>query len=236
MFGAPPSTSFDVRFSIFHIPVSISPFFWLIGSILAFQFAHSYNPSSDRLDPIAFAAAILAILISILVHEMGHAMVIRYVFGAAPFIVLHGLGGVTMHDRPYYYRTPRRLGRIFISFAGPFAGFLLSAVCVAVMIIFAERFQEESYLTLFLNVLFKIGVFWGILNLMPVYPLDGGQIFREICLQVSQRYGMQFSAGVSAVVAILLALLFFRMGSLFMPLLFGVLAYQSIQMLQTRRF
>ena len=234
MFGAPQPTPLDIRFVLFRIPISITPFFWLIGAFLAYGFAN--DPRNNQLDPIAFATAILAILISILVHELGHGLVIRYVFGATTMIFLHGFGGVAVHDRPYYYRTPRRLGRIFISFAGPLAGFLLSALCLGVLWNYSEMIVAGSYLRFFLNLVFSIGIFWGILNLLPVYPLDGGQIFREICLQVSQRYGMQVSIGLSAVTAILLALYFLKTGRPFGVFLFGVMAYQSIQMLQTRRF
>jgi len=235
MLGTPQQTSYDLRFVLFRIPVSITPFFWIIGAFLAYRFALNLQ-EDNRLDPIAFFAAILAILISILVHEMGHATVLRYVFRAYPFIVLHGFGGATMHDRPYGYRRPGRFGRIFISFAGPLAGFLLSAISLGIYYFSREAMEPDSYLVFFLNVLFIIGVYWGILNLMPVYPLDGGQIFREICLMVSQRHGMEASAGVSAVTAILLAIYFFQIDALIMVLVFGVLAWQSIQMLQTRRF
>jgi len=238
MFGAPQQTSYDVRFVLFRIPVSITPFFWIIGAFLAYRFAFNLQ-GDNRLDPIAFFAAILAILISILVHEMGHALALRYMCRAYPLIVLHGFGGATMHDRPYGYRSPGRLGRIFISFAGPLAGFLLSAICLGILLYPNTAIEQDGYLAFFLRVMLIIGIYWGILNLMPVYPLDGGQIFREICLLVSRRYGLEVSAGVSAVTAILLAILFFQMGgmgALIMVLLFGFLAWQSIQMLQTRRF
>ena len=235
MFGAPQPTSYDVRFVLFRIPISITPFFWLIGSLLAYSFAN--NPSEGRLDPMAFAIALLAILISIVVHELGHGLVIRYVFGASTMIFLHGLGGVAIHDNRFHYRTPRRWGRIFISFAGPLAGFLLSGISLGVilLLLYKEMFVKDSYLTFFLLRILEIGIVWGILNLMPIYPLDGGKIFREICLQVSQRHGMEFSAGVSAVTAILLTLLCIRF-SPFMAILFAVMAWQSIQMLQSRRF
>jgi Predicted membrane-associated Zn-dependent proteases 1 len=153
-----------------------------------------------------------------------------------PVVVLHGLGGVTMHDRPYYYRTPQRWGRILISFAGPLAGFLLSAVAYYSLYYFDSIIERGSYLALFLFYVFVIGIFWGILNLMPVYPLDGGQIFREICEMVSPRKGTRASLVVSAVVAILIAMLALLLGHLFLVLLFAVLAYQSIQTLQSRRF
>ena len=236
MFGAPQPTPYDVRFVLFRIPVSISPFFWIIGSFLAYSFVH--DSRNHHLDPIAFVVALLAILVSILAHELGHALVIRHVFGASTAIILHGLGGVSIHDRPYYYRTPQRLGRIFISFAGPLAGFVLSGACLGCLILFEvhELAGGNSYPGIFLRVLFLIGVFWGILNLMPVYPLDGGKIFREICLWVSPRHGMEVSAGISVVVAVLIAWLFLQRQEPFLTILFAVLAWQSIQALQTRRF
>ena len=232
MFGAPQPSPLDIRFVLFRIPVSITPFFWFIGSLLA------YNVSfrDGRLDPFAFGTAILAILVSILVHELGHGLVIRYVFGASTMIFLHGFGGVAVHNRPYYYRTPRRLGRIFISFAGPLAGFLLSAAGLGILWNANGIIDAESHLRFFLDLVCFIGIYWGVFNLLPVYPLDGGQIFREICLMVSQRYGMEVSAGISAVTAILLAIFFYQTSWYFGVFLFGILAYQSIQMLQTRRF
>jgi len=232
MLGNPQPSSSDVRFVLFGIPISISPIFWFMAAILGFL----WTETKDGLDMPAFLAVILAVLLSVLVHELGHALVIRYIFGALPVVVLHGLGGVTMHDRPYYYRTPRCWGRIFISFAGPLAGFLLSAVSLFSLFYFDSLIERGSYLAFFLACVASIGIFWGILNLMPVYPLDGGQIFREICEMISPRKGTQVSLVVSAVVAILIAMLALLLGQLFLVLLFGVLAYQSIQTLQSRRF
>lgn len=232
MFGSPQQTSLDVRFVLFQIPISITPFFWLIASLFGFM----WMENRDGLDMVAFLAVVLAILLAILVHEMGHALVVRYVFGAMPVVVLHGLGGVTMYDRPYYYRTPQRWGRIFISFAGPLAGFLLSAVCLLVLYHFGAIMERGSYLVYFLSVVATIGIFWGIFNLLPIYPMDGGHIFREICLMVSPRNGMQASLIVSAGMAGLLTLLSLRFHQPFIAILFGVMAWQNIQALQSRRY
>jgi len=235
MFGAPPPTQFDIRFVLFRIPVTVSPFFWILACILGYM----WSKHGSGIDAFAFIAVVLAVFLSILVHEMGHALVVRYVFGAIPVIILQGLGGITIYDRYYYYRNPGSWGQIFISFAGSLAGFMLSALCLLlVMFVFAEQSedQEPNYLSFFLIAMFVIGVFWGILNLMPVYPLDGGQIFREICLMISPRNGMNASLVVSAAVGIMITLLSLGIGEPLIALMFGVLAYQSIQKLQTRRF
>ena len=238
MFGAPPPTQFDIRFVLFRIPVTISPFFWILACILGYI----WSKHSSGIDTFAFVAVVLAVFFSILVHEMGHALVVRYIFGATPVVILQGLGGVTIYDRYFYYRKPGRWGQILISFAGPLAGFMLSAICLLLLVFFFTWGPEDqdpsyfSYLSFFLFAVFVIGMFWGILNLMPVYPLDGGQIFREVCLMVSPRNGMNASLVVSAAVGTMITLLSLGRGEPFIALMFGILAWQSIQMLQTRRF
>ncbi|MCL2348200.1 MAG: site-2 protease family protein [Planctomycetaceae bacterium] len=222
----PQQTPFDIRFTLFRIPISVGPFFWLVALIFC----------SDFRDGKLIAIGVFAFFLAILVHELGHALVIRYIFGASPWVVLHGFGGLTFHQPPYYYRTPRYAGRILISFAGPMAGFLLSFLCYFL----AGHFGEETlgkYLYFLLGFLYIIGIFWGVINLLPVYPLDGGQICREICQWIGPRRGVRVSLYISAVTGIIAAMLgFLLFRSFFLPLLFGLLAYQSIQMLQMRRY
>ncbi|MDR1383134.1 MAG: site-2 protease family protein [Planctomycetaceae bacterium] len=228
MFGVPLQTPFDLRFVLFKIPISVTPFFWLI----AFLFSSGGNHNL----PMFIVIRMFAIFLSILVHEMGHAMVIRYIFGAQPYVILHGFGGLTFHDRPYYYRTPKSWGQILISFAGPAAGFLFSFVFWVIYAVFSDKVSTNEYLLILLGNFIIIGIIWGILNLMPVYPLDGGQISREICHLISPRHGIRVSLVISVVVAIALALLALKSGDTFLAILFGFLAYGSIQMLQTRQY
>ena len=79
----------------------------------------------------------------------------------------------------------------------------------------------------------------AILNLLPIYPLDGGQISREIFLVVSPREGIRHSLILSMIVAGDLAALAAKRalsaegwGSWFIVLLFGYLAYSSYAALQ----
>jgi len=228
MFGVPLQTRFDVRFVLFGIPVAITPFFWIIALM--------FSTGSHQTPPLVVVINMFAILLSILVHELGHALVIRYIFGAQPYVILHGFGGLTFHERPYYYRTPNAWGQILISFAGPAAGFLLSAIAFAALIFLRESISEGNYLNQFLFVLCLIGIVWGIFNLLPVYPLDGGQISREICQMISPRNGIRVSLVISIIFAIGLGLLALQTGEVFLVLLCGFWAYGSFQMLQTGRY
>ena len=94
-----------------------------------------------------------------------------------------------------------------------------------------------------INDLIFINLFWGLMNLLPVWPLDGGQISRDAWTGASPRTGLKNSLGLSMLVAGLLAihcvlerfgksLLPLHIGSLYVALLFAVLALQSFQLMQ----
>ena len=87
---------------------------------------------------------------------------------------------------------------------------------------------------------------WGLVNLLPIWPLDGGQISRELCVQRRERAGVRLSVQISLYVSVALAIVslisflakrslipFLQLdGSLFPTLFFGLLAYGSYRVLQ----
>jgi len=93
--------------------------------------------------------------------------------------------------------------------------------------------------SLFLNQviidLLYVNIFWGILNLLPVYPLDGGQIAREVFTLGNPRAGITQSLQLSAGVAVLVAAYALLNQRFYMCLMFGYLAYASFQSLQMYR-
>jgi membrane-associated protease RseP (regulator of RpoE activity) len=151
-----------MRFKLFQIPVTVEPLFFVLVVFLGIR--------RNQIDLIVIWVAV--VFVSILVHELGHAFAGRRL-GMAPAIRLHGLGGQTE------WIAPQRLGRlqqIGISFAGPFAGFLLAGGVYLAQPLFAQapnwRFGVAYYDLLWVN----IG--WGILNLLPILPMDGGRILQ----------------------------------------------------------
>ncbi len=144
---------------------------------------------------------IAAVLISILVHEFGHALMIRY-FGFRPRVLLYMLGGLAIYDPaenlgydPYavfgedYDRRKEHWRAILISLAGPLAGFLFAGLLVGVVYL-AQGSIDWSWstssiievvplnvasdgLTRMLFYLFQINIGWGLVNLLPIWPLDG---------------------------------------------------------------
>jgi len=84
-------------------------------------------------------------------------------------------------------------------------------------------------------LLLSVNIFWGLVNLVPVYPLDGGNVARYALMQYDPYGGVRKSLWVSVISGVIVALIglvFLR--SIYMALLFGFLAYQSYQSLQNR--
>ncbi len=86
------------------------------------------------------------------------------------------------------------------------------------------------YYLLFCNI------FWGLLNLLPIYPLDGGQIAQQVLTTVNPRDGLQQAFLLSIFAAAGVAILaYVKLNSLYMTIFFGFMAYQNYMILQSFR-
>jgi membrane-associated protease RseP (regulator of RpoE activity) len=81
-----------------------------------------------------------------------------------------------------------------------------------------------------------ISIVWGIFNLLPIYPMDGGNIFREIFSFFSPRQGVRFSLVTSMTIAIVLAAWALHAQMFFVTILFVYFAYQNYQEMSFRSF
>ena len=236
LLNEPTQSPYDLHFSLLKIPVRVHPMFWVMGAILG------ASGSGDReLRPIFIW--VLAVFVSVLVHEMGHALAIR-ALGVRPWITLYGMGGLTSHSGGRF----RPAMQILVSLAGPVAGFVLAAIVVALVKVSGHEivfyfgwpglvgwlllgFSNPAVEELCHDMLF-VNIWWGILNLLPILPLDGGHITNEVLNICHPRGALQISLWVSLIVATAMAatgltppLDWFRV------LLFGSLALSSFQML-----
>jgi Zn-dependent protease len=205
-------TPYDLRWRMFGIPCRVHPFFWLAAFILSWG-ALQYGL------PHLFAG-VFVVFFSILIHELGHVVVMRW-FGSRAHIVLWACGGLAIPEQ----RAPHRWQRIAISAAGPFAQFLLFGATLLLMMYLprstdpvvyyltpgyvpeALRGPYNSIMASLLAGMLFVNFFWPILNLLPIWPLDGGQISRELFQWGSPRNGTRISLQLSMGVAGLLALL-----------------------------
>jgi Zn-dependent protease len=149
------------------------------------------------------------------------------------------------------YRSPasETLGEIGISLAGPLAGFLLAAaICLIIVaagygnhIIYGPPwglrpwvdFVQNPRLAELLNKIFFISVVWGLVNLLPIHPLDGGQIAREIALWLTPRDGIRYSLVLSIIAAVGMAAFGMQQWhDWFVAIFFGMLAFSNYSTLQ----
>lgn len=235
LLGEPPPSQGDLHFKIFGIPVRVHPFFWIVAVILGSGAIGEENGG------LMLLIWVFAIFVSILIHELGHAAA-ALLHGWKPWITLYGMGGLASY-RPTYHTTR---SSIIISFAGPLAGFVFLAAVLALVMatgrdvrlipslpLIVFDIDPAAAVDVLIFYLIQINLFWGLVNLLPVYPLDGGQISREIFMRTNPREGVRQSlilsifagAGVAAY-----GLLVLRRP--FMALLFGYLAFSSYQVLQ----
>lgn len=247
IFQPPPPTHYDLNFTLAGFPVRVHPLFWLIAVLLGYA-------SGDILQILIW---VLVVFISILVHELGHALAFRR-YGLSSQIILHFAGGLTVPEATYWGSRWANVAlgpnqNILISLAGPGAGFLFAGLVLAGVLVsggsvittrllgfipvpgFAVLPFGGNILSLFATSLLWVNIFWGFINLMPVYPLDGGSVTRNILLQADPVDGVRKSLWVSVIAGALIALAaFFLLRSLYMAILFGFLAFQSYQSLQAR--
>jgi stage IV sporulation protein FB len=246
LFQSPPYTRFDLNFSLAGIPVRVHPLFWLMALV--------FGASSG--DPLQLLIWIVAVFLSVLIHELGHALAMR-LYGQSSQIVLYAAGGLTMPGQVRWggalasvSLTPNQ--EIVISLAGPGAGFLLAALILIGSVAAGSSIVMTTIFGLipFPVVVLPIGsqiansivmtflwvnIFWGLINLLPVYPLDGGHVTRYVLLQADPWNGVRKSLWVSVIAGGIIAVLsLILMRSMYLAFLFGLLAFQSYQTLKGR--
>jgi Zn-dependent protease len=220
-------------------------------------FILGFNASSfagERPQPLQTLVNMGIILVSILVHELGHAVLQRR-FGLHSRIVLYHLGGLAIADQGFAGFERRRNRRdtqesVLISLAGPAAGFLLAALVI--LIVFLSRgsvaFNLRGFpqlwtldlpraaspnIYLAVNFALFVNIFWGLMNLVPVIPLDGGQVARDLLMYRDPYRGLTHALQLSIVVGIVAAVLLFLVPALpYAWMMFALLAVSNYLTLQ----
>jgi Zn-dependent protease/predicted RNA-binding Zn-ribbon protein involved in translation (DUF1610 family) len=127
--------------------------------------------------PIWNALEYVALFVIVLLHEFGHSLACRQVGGQADQIVLWPLGGVA------YVSPPQRPGATLWSIAaGPLVNVALAPVLTVVVVLGAAWGWTEAIPDAYklLQAVCIMNFMLLFLNLLPIYPLDGGQILRSL--------------------------------------------------------
>lgn len=159
------------------------------------------------------------IFISILVHEYGHALAALY-FGQKPRIQLVAFGGIT------YPEGPRLKGwrEFLVVFNGPLFGFFLFLIA---LLILSTGILENPYLLYTFKIFAWVNLFWTVVNLLPVMPLDGGQLLRVVFESIFGAKGLKYAVFTGMILSIGFALTCFLIGYFLVGAIFFLFAFQN---------
>jgi Zn-dependent protease len=247
----PGQTSYDLTFSLFGFPVRVHPAFFIAPLL----FGQGLIKDADNVG-LALIVVTIIFFLSILLHELGHSLAFQR-FGIDSRIVLHWMGGLAIPDNgnPWGGRRKSQLTpneQMIVSFAGPLANFAIAGAALGIGLAMGggifwpgtfipmpfvnfngTMFQETHSMSLLFNGSILLNILWAILNLMPVYPLDGGQMARAFMTKIDPTTGIQNSIYLSLGTAVLLIVFSLTRQSQFMAIFFGFMAYSNFQMLQS---
>jgi len=223
MLGNVQPTEYDLRFKIFGIPVRVHPLFWVLAAFIV------WDPVRGNFELVL--VGISCIFVSVLIHELGHAAVINS-YGWPPRIMLYHFGGLAMYE-PTHGLTPAR--SIIISLAGPAAGFVLYGIVRGIEFYLIQTrnlmlLQPAVYYAI--SFLEWVNLYWGLLNLLPIYPLDGGQVSRALFVWFKRAGGISDSLKLSMITGGGIAAYFLINHQWFIGILMASLAASSYQQLQ----
>jgi Zn-dependent protease len=154
-----------LKFRLIGIPVAVRPSFLVVAALIGFSAISAVE---------AMLAWIGIVFFSILIHELGHALTARS-FGSDVAIELNAIGGLTTWTVPPEEFGPGR--RALVAAAGSAVGVLFGAL----VWVFYQASGPFDGLTQFVVLrLIYVNLFWGLLNWLPVRPLDGGHLLNAL--------------------------------------------------------
>jgi Zn-dependent protease len=208
------------HFRLFGIPIRVEPFFIIVAALFGI-----------RIEPLwVVFAFVVIVFVSVLVHELGHALTYR-ALGQRSAIVLHGFGGFTV-PAGGGRRALSKPKSVLVSLSGALAQILLLGVPAYL----AEHSEwgDRQLIDWFFNGgfnwwpivhwLWVVSIWWGVFNLLPIRPLDGGHVAETL-------FGFQNACKLSIAAAIVAAFVTFRSGQFgFIGLMyFGLFAFLNFR-------
>ena len=227
MLQEPQLSPYDLQFNLFGFHVRVAWGFWILAAVLGWQYVQMVDEGYAQSDLGSPGAGVLllvwtaSLFLSILVHELGHSLMHRY-YGMDSRIVLYHFGGLAVPGSFTAWNAARRRfvdrpqQQILISLAGPGAQLLLAitvwSIATAAHIDLGLTRLIESFVDLPLpetqltesaalyvvtDALVTQSVYWALLNLLPILPLDGGNVLRELLRLLGVREVWRTTAMVS---------------------------------------
>ncbi len=193
------------------LPITINPFFVFLAVMIG------WLNSGTIQGTIIWS---IVVFFSVLFHEFGHAL-IGLLYRQSPAITLFGMGGMTER------RTPTKLtpGQEFLLvFNGPLFGFILAFAAKFALDFVPEKMEVLTYA---LSVTYIVNLFWTILNLLPIQPMDGGKISLIFFETLFGIRGLKVSMGLSFILSGLFAIFFLYLNQVLVGALFILFAFDG---------
>lgn len=197
---------------ILGVPVRVEWSFWLIAVFLGFGAREGW----------LLVAWVAIVLVSVLVHELGHAFALR-AFHQQPRVVLHAFGGLTYGSSAYRSRAQS----IIVSAAGPVSAFVVLGVPAYLYLqsfdLLDQFLRHDQYVIV--HDIAYVNIAWSIVNLLPILPLDGGNIAQSL-------FGRAAARILSMGVAFAAATYFFQQDNQFAGfflMMFAIMNFASFQ-------
>lgn len=200
------------------IPIKITPGFFITAAIIGLI--------SGGGSLINTAIWMVVILISVLVHEFGHAIAFLF-FGGQPRIELIAFGGMTIPEG----KRVKGWREFIVVAMGPLFGFFLF-VGASVLLQMPIR---NLFLREFLLIFRFINLFWTFVNLLPILPLDGGQLVRIVLESMFGAKAWKITLYLSFFVAVLFSVGFFLIGYYLLGIFFLIFALQAVETIRNLR-
>jgi stage IV sporulation protein FB len=200
------------------IPIIIHPFFWACAGLIGWMNS-GIIPASPLIGTLIWVAIVF---VSVVFHELGHALM-AVLFRQKATIQLVALGGLTSYEGPKltFFR------QFLIVLNGPLFGIILAifaGFCMMLDLSSWPLVRNILFVTLYANI------FWSVVNLIPVLPLDGGQLLRIVFEAWFGLTGYRISLLVGACFAALITLASFLFSQILIGALFALFAFQGFDL------
>lgn len=202
---------FTKRFKLFNLlgfPIFVDLSWFVIVLLITWSLATNLFPHFYEGLPVATywwmgLAGAIGLFVSILAHELGHAVVARQFDVPMRGITLFIFGGVAEMTK----EPPSAKAEFFVAIAGPIVSVVIAVACYA-----AGAYGEAGLAAPIAGVLWYLGMINGVVvafNMIPAFPLDGGRVLRSILWQVkgSLRWATRITSGIGSGFGLLLILM-----------------------------
>ena len=186
---------------------------WLIiAFLISLSLGSNFTATNPEWGPVAIWATAIAtavlFFVTIVVHELSHAMVAKFHGLPVRSITLFALGGVAQIEK----EAGDARTEFWLGIVGPITSFVIGTICLAVLYAFGWKpphFPKSPLLAMLMWIGY-INIMLAVFNMVPGFPLDGGRVLRAIVWWITKDAGK--ATRISAKIGQLVAFAFIMLG------------------------